>query len=206
MSQRRELALAVLAAAVLVAGVLVVAVDDGADDPPGVDSVDVGFLQDMIDHHEQAVLLSLIALRNEPSGAVRDLAIDVIASQREEIGKMEGWLILWGHERGQPSRQAMAWMGMRSTPATMPGMATRDELAALEAARGAALDDLFLTLMIVHHEGGIHMAEPASQEAEVDHVRFLAARIAQDQLREIRHMVAVQEAIAGTAAGDSAPT
>jgi uncharacterized protein (DUF305 family) len=40
---------------------------------------------------------------------------------------------------------------------TMHGMLTAEELARLEAARGAAFDRLFLTYMIRHHEGALKM-------------------------------------------------
>ena len=40
----------------------------------------------------------------------------------------------------------------------MPGMATEAQLKKLRAAKGKAFDELFLTLMITHHEGAITMA------------------------------------------------
>jgi uncharacterized protein (DUF305 family) len=193
---RELIGVAVLVAVVLAGGVAgVLAADDRPSRPPA-DGVDVGFLRDMIDHHEQAVLLSLLALRNGASPPIRDAAVDVIASQREEIGTMEGWLTMWGHERGQPTRRAMTWMGMDSAVQDMPGMAGRPQLEALTAATGQELDALFLSLMIDHHEGGIHMGEHAARTASDGHVRFLATQIARNQQREIRHLRAMQEGLA----------
>lgn len=196
------MSIAALLVVVLAGGVAAAVVDDDGHPRPAHDSVDVGFLQDMIDHHEQAVLLSLITLRQQPSPAVRDAAVDVIASQREEIGTMEGWLTMWGYERGQPSRPVMAWMGMPTDLDAMPGLARPEEVAALAAADGPAVDALFLDLMIVHHEGGIHMAEHASRHVGRAHVRFLASQMARNQRAEIRHMRTIEEAMAAAAPPD----
>jgi uncharacterized protein (DUF305 family) len=149
---------------------------------------DVGFLRDMIDHHDQANFLSAVALRGTVSPAIRNVALDVVAAQRYEVGLMEGWLIDWDLERGAPDRDAMAWMGMRVSPATMPGMATRAELADLATMSGTALDIQFLELMIDHHRGGVHMAEAAAERAHDPHVSWLARRMTRNQRQEIREL------------------
>lgn len=174
-------------AAVVAAGLLVAKVARSSDAEPR-NATDVGFLQDMIDHHDQANLLAAIALRGDASPVVRNAAVDVIASQRYEIGLMEGWLIGWGLDRGAPQRTAMEWMGMDVQPAAMPGMATTGEIDALSDLHGAALDQRFLALMIDHHRGGIHMSEAALGSARNPHVLSLARRIVRNQRREIREL------------------
>ena len=47
-------------------------------------------------------------------------------------------------------------------------MATPQQLADLQAARGLELDDLFTQLMIEHHAGGIHMAQYAQEHARLE--------------------------------------
>jgi len=151
----------------------------------GPSKADIGFLQDMIDHHEQANLLSLVALHGDASPIARNLAVDVLTSQRYEIGLMDEWLRSHGQSRGGPDRTAMAWMGMNVTPATMPGMATQADIDALSRLSGPALDRQFLQLMIVHHEGGIHMGTAAEKLATEGHVQWLAGQMARNQRREI---------------------
>jgi uncharacterized protein (DUF305 family) len=55
----------------------------------------------------------------------------------------------------------MAMPGMQmsgdSTKAMMPGMLTPAQMRALDAARGAEFDRLYLTDMIGHHEGALRM-------------------------------------------------
>lgn len=154
---------------------------------PSEHSVDVGFLRDMVDHHEQAVRMSLLVIPAEGvSPAVRDLAVGIIASQRHDLGRMEAWLDDWGVGLGVPSRQAMAWMGHEAmAPAEMPGMATRAELDALAGATGQDAERWFLDLMLEHHRAGVAMAEHAAEHGESEKVVRLAELIAAGQQEEI---------------------
>lgn len=159
-----------------------------ADDEPDRNAADVGFLQDMIDHHDQANQLSAVALAGDASEPVRNLALDVIASQRYEIGVMEGWLIQWGLDRGAPGREVMAWMGMPTPIDDMPGMASAGAIAGLSRLRGSDLDVRYLELLLDHHEGGVHMATEAAERGADPHVRWLAEQMARNQRREIREI------------------
>ncbi len=72
-------------------------------------AVDVGFLQDMIDHHDQAVELSLLELSDGSDATARHFAQETIIFQRREIGIMETLLA----ERGpEPRRGATRRHGL----------------------------------------------------------------------------------------------
>lgn len=152
----------------------------------GLNAVDVGFLQDMLDHHDQAVELSLLQLANGENGTARDFAQETIIFQRREIGLMERLLEEQGEPRGDVPRQVMAWMDMTTPLAEMPGMASEAELDALAAAQGADADRRFLQLMRDHHEGGLHMADWAAAFGQNERVRELARQMADYQRVEIR--------------------
>lgn len=143
--------------------------------PPILDNVEIGFAQDMITHHEQALFM---VQRLDPGvdPTVLRLARQIDQSQRIEIGTMLGWLRLAG--ASPMSAHPMAWMhtetaaapmrsGMSMTTATapaaatMPGMASQAQLDTLAAARGRDAAVLFLQLMYRHHLGGITMARAA---------------------------------------------
>lgn len=132
--------------------------------------------------------MAFLELANGSEPTIKGFATDVIASQRYEIGLMEARLRDWGHDRGTPDRSAMAWMGMGSAVATMPGMASSERLRALTDARGRDADALFLRLMTQHHEGGIHMGRYAQTHARTSAVRRLARIIASAQTVEIIEM------------------
>ena len=157
------------------------------DEVPGEASIDVGFLQDMIAHHEQALELSNDELLHGAEERIRAFAREILLFQSYEIGLMEKQLGEWGYERAAPER-VMGWMGASVPAAEMPGLASPEELRALGLARGRDSDALFVALMRDHHRGGIHMAEYATERATDPFVRDLAARMARNQLLEIKEM------------------
>ena len=151
-------------------------------------AVDVGFMVDMSDHHDQAVRMALMEIAHGQDPTVLGFAQDVLLFQRSELGAMGVMLAEQGAARPEldPERQAMGWMSMATPVGSMPGMATDAQLAQLDEARGLESDRLFLTLMAAHHEGGLHMAQYAADHAADPRVRALAARIAQYQSVEMR--------------------
>lgn len=171
-------------------------------------AVDVGFMVDMSDHHDQAVRMAIMEIAHGEDPTVRGFAQDVLLFQRSELGAMGVLLDDHGSVRPDldPDRIAMAWMAMATPVGEMPGMATDAQLDQLDAARGSESDRLFLELMSAHHEGGLHMAEFASVHAADPKVRALAARMAQYQAVEVREYTQQQERlgfvqVGGTAAG-----
>jgi uncharacterized protein (DUF305 family) len=157
---------------------------------PSADSVDVGFLQDMTVHHEQAVEMAAWERDHTTDPYLGKLAADIETTQNSQVGRMQGWLDLWG-AAALPVGGHMAWMAdpthdhaAGTAVATMPGMASAADLAALRAATGQQLDVLFLQLMLRHHEGGATMLEYAAQQASVPQVRNLAAQMLSSQAAE----------------------
>ncbi|MEU2043189.1 DUF305 domain-containing protein [Nocardia niwae] len=170
---------------------------DGAKEPdPG--PVDIGFSQDMSAHHAQAVEMAGVVLVRSTDTEVRRLAYDILTTQQSQIGRMQGWLQLWG-EPAQGVDGFMGWMSEQmsghdhsgadmphhSGPvSTMPGMATPAELAALRQATSPKLDTMFLQLMLRHHQGGLSMIDYAAQHADTTAVRTLAETMATTQRGE----------------------
>jgi uncharacterized protein (DUF305 family) len=166
-----------------------------ASDPattPAADSVAVGFCQDMSVHHRQAVLMAGLARDRTTDLAVKHIAFDIETNQLEQIGRMQGWLNLWGRDP-IPVGGHMAWMSGPShgdehpgsgAVLQMPGMASQDELNQLQKATGKDFDILFLQLMLHHHQGGAGMLRYAADHAEVGVVRNLAAQMATAQSME----------------------
>ena len=65
---------------------------------------------------------------------------------------------------------------------------TEDEMADLEAASGAEFDQMFLTMMIEHHEGAIEMAKTEQSEGEFPEAVDMAKEIETTQAEEIQTM------------------
>ena len=94
--------------------------------------------------------------------------------------------------RGTPVA-VVTWMGMAASSTSMPGMASEAELEALIASSGEAADELFVELMIEHHQGGIEMAEFAAERAANEEVRLMAASMASAQRGEIAEMLGLMD-------------
>jgi uncharacterized protein (DUF305 family) len=149
---------------------------------------DIKFMQGMIGHHSQAVEMTSLLKTRTASADMRKLALRIEVSQLDEINMMQRWL----QDRGQPAPNAQA---MHMHGATlMPGMLTPEDMAQLEAAKGAEFDRLFLEGMIKHHGGAITMVQAlfatpgAAQESEVF---AFASDVDADQRMEIDRMGAM---------------
>jgi len=153
---------------------------------PAEDSVDVGFLHDMTDHHEQAIRMAVLGIENADDLEVQRYAREVIIAQQWDIGYMSALLDEWGLGRGDPDRDTMVWMDMPTSVENMPGMASEEDFAAFADAQGTEADEWFLQLMTEHHRGGIHMAEEAATTASDQRVRDLAAQMEAGQRAELR--------------------
>jgi uncharacterized protein (DUF305 family) len=166
---------------------------------PARDSVDVGFSQDMAEHHLQGVQMANIARDRTSTVEIRQLAFDIESTQLEQVGRMKGWLFLWGMPEQPSDGKHMEWMesaehshsGTASAGAgtsTMPGMASSEELAKLRSLSGTELDTYFLQLMLRHHVGGAPMAKYAADHAGQNVVRTLADNMLKSQNNEVDYM------------------
>ena len=106
---------------------------------------EIMFAQGMIPHHQQAIDMSNMALKNDASPEVKKLAKEIIAAQGKEIGQLKYWLtatkssMTMNHDMG------------------MGGMLSKSDLIALKKLKGAKFDSAFLKAMIAHHKGALDM-------------------------------------------------
>jgi len=175
--------------------------------PPGVASVDAGFLRDMATHHEQAIQMAQYVRDNSTDPAIRLWGFDIETSQTFQVGQFSAWLQAWGLSRTS-DLPVMSWMSNEhahmspsatSGPnAMMPGIATPAEMDKLKTLTGKALDVNFLQLMIRHHQGGVEMANYAANFATMPYVRDIAKSMDAGQSAEIIDMERDLRARGGT--------
>jgi uncharacterized protein (DUF305 family) len=178
--------------------------------PPFVDA-DVKFMQGMIHHHAQAILISKWAPSHGASEAVQKLCDRIVVAQRDEIRMMTNWLrqrgleapaadtLGTGHQH-MPGMQHMPGLAMPA-PVMMPGMLTPEQVAQLDSARDTKFDRLFLTYMIQHHRGAITMVHElfSSNGAANDGVIYrFASDVEADQGAEIERMTRMLDALPGS--------
>jgi len=174
--------IAVLSLSILLAGAIGYWFGNGQVSGPGTDSVDAGFARDMMTHHAQAVDMATIIRDRTIDPDLRQIALDIMLTQQAQIGQMQGWLTIWGYPIASTD-PVMAWMGHAG--GTMPGMATPDQLNQLRELSGHEAEGLFLQLMILHHRGGVAMAQAALDKAAQPEVRLLAQSMLEAQTLEI---------------------
>jgi uncharacterized protein (DUF305 family) len=169
----------------LIAGMIGWLIADSTNDV-GSSEVDVGFLQDMSEHHRQAVDMSFSFLdRADTDPRLQTVARSIIFEQSVEVGLMLQLLAEMDAPAVAEDGQTMAWMGHAMEASEMPGMATTAQLDELASAEGAAADELFVELMSAHHQGGIDMATEAAGRADNGDVRRFAESWARNQQAEI---------------------
>ena len=135
---------------------------------------DAMFLQMMIPHHEQAVVMSDLALSTSKNADVLKLARQIRDAQAPEIIKMQGWLSDAGLSE-DPGHSMGDGMG---------GMLSDSEISTLKESTGKAFDKLFLTGMIAHHEGAINMVMMIENSSNSD-ISNLGKEIVKSQAAEI---------------------
>ena len=133
---------------------------------------DIDFAEMMIPHHEQAIVMSDLALTNSSSKEILTLAQEIKAAQSPEIELMKSW-------SGVNASTHMGHM--------MDGMLSDSQIQQLQDSEGATFDRLFLEGMIAHHEGAITMAQDVIGSGNKE-VAALAAAIIEAQEKEIALM------------------
>lgn len=161
---------------------------------------DVDFATSMIPHHAQALAMVDLTRGRELSPPVQALTEDIQAAQGPEIETMVDWLTGWDQPVPETMRDhvnaedpdGMGGHDMEDmegeTESDMPGMMTDAELADLDAAQGMEFEDMWLEMMIEHHEGAIEMAKDEQAEGVFQSAVDLAESIETSQQAEIDHM------------------
>jgi uncharacterized protein (DUF305 family) len=155
----------------------------------GYSPADVLFMQDMIPHHHQAIVMAEMVAERTNRPAIIDLAGRINTSQADEIAFMQQWLA----ERGERVPDPTAHDAMH-TSHTMAGMASPEQLAQLANSRSTGFDRLFLQLMIPHHDGAVKMVKELLEQpgAAYDPVLYeFTSDITNDQAAEIERMNAL---------------
>ena len=126
---------------------------------------DVEFMQGMIAHHSQAIVMSRMAESHGANSQVLKLSNKIDQSQVPEIRIMQSWL----QRNNQFAPDTSSWHNM-----AMSGMLTAAQIKELDEARGVNFDRAYLQYMIMHHAGAIKMVDDlfnvkmAGQEVDVN--------------------------------------
>lgn len=147
---------------------------------------DKWFLDNMIPHHQQAVMMSRMLLRHSQREEMKALGNDIIQAQLREIDQMQGWRSEWFNTQPLATHPGM----MRGTTGLMRMDCCEDQdwRRGQGPLAGMDVDRWFLEQMIPHHQGAIEMSQAALEHGEHQEIRTLAQSIIDSQQREIDQM------------------
>jgi len=143
---------------------------------------DQRFLDQMIMHHQGAVMSAQMMIADSARPELRDLAQRITTAQQREIAQMQQWRNDW---YGTTSTGIMP--GMMNGGMMGGGMMNRDQMRQMMGAN-ADFDRMFLQMMIPHHAGAISMGQQALALAEHPEIKTLAQGIVTTQQTEITEM------------------
>lgn len=176
---------------------------------------DVAFATDMIPHHAQALVMVDMTRGRQLDPQFAKLAQQILDAQGPEIQEMTGWLQDWDQpvpatardhvHADDPESEGDGMGGMDGmggddsgesgddTGTDMPGMMSDQDMSDLEHASDATFEDMWLRMMIAHHEGAIEMARTEVRDGEYADAIALAKSIESSQARQIDRMKAMLE-------------
>ncbi len=141
---------------------------------------DVAFMQGMIHHHQQAIVMTDWVPDRTESTSIRLMARRMAISQTDEMKQMREWLTKRDIDPGDHSHAHKP----------MPGMVNSRQLAKLKTAKGADFDRLFLRYMTQHHNGALTMVTQLQEDgggSEAD-ISVFTNHVYADQSIEIGRM------------------
>lgn len=151
---------------------------------------DVDFATEMIQHHAQALSMVDLIEPKSVSPELTTLAEQIRMAQGPEIETLVDWLNDWS----QPIPETMRdhanahGDGDMEMDSDMPGMMSAEDMKALGAAQGAEFEQMWLEMMIEHHEGAVEMAQTEKDDGKFADAIELANTIITTQEAEIDQM------------------
>jgi uncharacterized protein (DUF305 family) len=138
---------------------------------------DERFIDSMVPHHQGAVEMAEVGLKNADHKEIKDLSRNIISTQKAEIEDMKSIKKAEFGTSKVPmnmSPKQMDMMGMMMDPK--------------ELADKHPFDKAFIDNMIPHHQSAIDMAEVALKNSDNPKIKELAGNIVKAQKREISQM------------------
>jgi uncharacterized protein (DUF305 family) len=142
------------------------------------EAFDLQFIDQMIPHHEGALMSSEHMISDSQRPELRTLYENIHKSQSEQSNQMKEWRREW-----YPDAEQTPAMPTEMMSGGMMGGSSRQDMMAADAS-----DAMFLRMMIPHHQMAVDMSEQALERAEHLELKELAQKIMDEQSAEIEQM------------------
>lgn len=146
-------------------------------------SFDLQFIDMMVPHHEQAVMMSKMAEERAEHPELKTMARKMIDDQSREITEMKSMRKQWfGSDTTPPMDKMPMPLGLE----THPKMDVDAMHTQLETAK--PFDKAFIDMMIEHHKTAIDGAELQQQKGARAELKSVAKKMADEQRKEVAHL------------------
>lgn len=143
---------------------------------------DQRFIDEMIMHHQCAIMSTQMMIGQSSRPQLRDLARRIITGQQQQIAQMRAWRRQWYPHAGALPMDMGPMISMLGMMGGSSGMMGGSMMG------GTQMDRMFLRMMIPHHQLAIDMARDALTRAQHPALQGLARAIIQVQSAEITEM------------------
>jgi uncharacterized protein (DUF305 family) len=147
-------------------------------------TLDKHFIEQMIPHHDGAIVMANLALEKAKHPEIKTLATAIIAAQTAEIQDMNSWYQDWFGAAVPKVNTGMMDGGMMSGSGMHMG--GQEDMTALQSATD--FDKAFIEQMIPHHQMAIMMANMLVSGTNRPEMQQLAKNIISSQSKEIQQM------------------
>jgi uncharacterized protein (DUF305 family) len=137
---------------------------------------DERFIDAMVPHHQGAIEMAEVALKNAQHDEIVQLSENIVSTQQSEIEELKS---IKQEEFGTSN------VPMEMSQEQMRGMGMMDPQ---RLAKREPFDKAFIGAMIPHHQSAIEMAEVAYEKSKVSEIKELARNIVSAQQEEIEKM------------------
>jgi uncharacterized protein (DUF305 family) len=137
---------------------------------------DEAFIDAMIPHHQGAIAMAEVALKNAEHGEIKELSRNIASTQQAEIDELKS---IKKEEFGTSN------VPMEMSPEQMRGMGMMNPQ---RLSKREPFDEAFIDAMIPHHRSAIQMAQVASKKSKIPEIKELTEIIVSAQKREIEQM------------------
>ena len=151
-------------------------------------AIDRHFIEQMIPHHEDAVVMAEMALEKSQKTEIKALARNIITSQTGEINEMRSWYKKWYNTDVPDSVSYMGHSMINHSQGQMMGGMMGDETDIEGLKNATDFDAEFIRQMIPHHQMAVMMAQMVAVTSARNEIKKLAEDIIQAQTDEINQM------------------
>jgi uncharacterized protein (DUF305 family) len=138
---------------------------------------DRAFIDAMVPHHQGAIAMAEVALKNAEHEEIKELSRNIVSTQESEIEELKSI---------KKEKFGTSNVPMEMSPQQMRGMGMMMDPKRLS--KQEPFDEAFIDAMIPHHQSAIYMSEVAQDESKILEIKELAENIVSAQKREIEQM------------------